>query len=171
MKLLFEKITGKSHRYTISDSCWFPSGDEKFLLEAKAIIYVSRRDSKTVHLNGELEGQRVVACDRCGEQVREKIFCDFVYLVTTRQEKDTVDREIECSDEDIITLYLKEAEIDVDEILREQALLAIPLRTLCSEDCKGICAGCGVILNNETCCCSLDKSNSAFAVLKKLTNY
>ncbi len=170
MRLLFEEITGKSHRYTISGSCWFPPGNEKFLLKAKATICVSRRNSETVLLEGKLEGQRTAACDRCGEQVTEKLVCDFVYLVTTRKEEALKEREIECTDEDVITLYLKETEIDVDEILREQAYLANPLRTLCSEDCKGICAGCGVVLNNEACCCSLDKSNSSFAVLKKLTN-
>ncbi len=93
-----------------------------------------------------------------------------MYLVTTRKEQAIEQRDVECSDEDVITLYLKEPEIDVDEILREQAYLAFPLRTLCSEECKGICAGCGVVLNSEACCCSLDKSNSAFAVLKKLIN-
>jgi uncharacterized protein len=93
-----------------------------------------------------------------------------MYLVTTRKEQALELREIECSDEDAVTLYLREQEIDVDEILREQTYLALPLRTLCSEDCKGICAGCGVDLNDEDCRCSLDESNSAFAVLKKLTN-
>lgn len=169
MRLLFEEITGKAHRYTISDSCWFPHGAEDFLLTT-ANITVSRRDSETVLLEGVLEGRRVAACDRCGERVEDNLHCEFVYLVTTRKEQALESRDIECSDEDVITLYLKEPEIDVDEILREQTYLAIPLRTLCSKDCKGICAGCGVVLNSETCCCSLDKSSSTFAVLKKLTN-
>ena len=93
-----------------------------------------------------------------------------MYLVSTREEQASELRDIECSDEDAITLYLNEPGINVDEILREQAYLAFPLRNLCSKDCNGICAGCGVALNNEVCCCSTDKSNSAFAVLKKLTN-
>lgn len=170
MILPFDEITGEARRYTISDSDWFYHGKEDFLLTATANISISKRDSETVLLKGKLEGQRVVACDRCGEQVRKKIHCEFVYLVSTRKEQAFELRDIECSDEDAITLYLKEPEIDVDEILREQAYLAFPLRNLCSEDCKGICAGCGVVLNNEACCCSLDKSSSAFAVLKKLTN-
>jgi uncharacterized protein len=93
-----------------------------------------------------------------------------VYLVTIRKEQALELGDIECSDEDTITLYLKEPEIDVDEILREQAYLAVPLKTLCSEDCKGICAGCGALLNSQVCCCSVDTPSSTFAVLKKLTN-
>lgn len=170
MKLLFEEITGKVARYTIRDSNWFPSDKEGFFSTATADITVSRRDSQTVLLKGELAGQRLVLCDRCGEQVNEKLACHFEYLVTTRPEPAIEQLDAECCDEDVLTLYLKEPEIDIDEILREQAYLSFPMRTLCSEECKGICAGCGVVLNSETCCCSEDKSNSTFAVLKKLIN-
>lgn len=170
MKLLFEEITGKVHRYTISDSCWFPHEDEDFFLTATANISVSRRDRDTVLVKGALEGHRVVACARCGELVQENLHSDFLYLVTTGQEQALEHADIECSDDEAITLYLKGPEIDVDEILREQAYLSFPLRSLCSEDCKGICAGCGVALNTEACRCSLDKSNLAFAALKRLTN-
>lgn len=169
MKLLFEEITGKVHRYTMKDNCWFPQDDEEFLLTAKANITVSRRDSETVLLKGELEGQRSVSCDRCGEQALHKIDSTFVYSITTREEV-VQGSDIECCDEDITTLYLQEPEIDLDEILREQSYLAFPLKTLCRKDCKGICAGCGVSLNNESCRCSVRESNSPFAVLKKLTN-
>ena len=170
MKLLFEEITGRGDRYTLNDGCWFPDGNEDFVLNATANIGISKRDSETVLLEGKIEGRCLTACDRCGEQVTEKLHCEFMYLVTTRKEQVLELRDIECSDEDINTLYLREQEIDVDEILREQTYLALPLRNLCSEDCKGICAGCGVDLNTEDCCCSMDESNSAFAVLKKLTN-
>jgi uncharacterized protein len=170
MRLLFEEITGKVHRYTINDSCWFPHENGDFSLAATANISVSRRDSETVLLKGELEGRRSAACDRCGEQVTDSIHSEFVYLVTIRKEQALELGDIECSDEDTITLYLKEPEIDVDEILREQAYLAVPLKTLCSEDCKGICAGCGALLNSQVCCCSVDTPSSTFAVLKKLTN-
>lgn len=170
MKLLFEEIIGRSARFTIQDSSWFSHGDDDLNLIAAANICVSRRDSETVHLKGKIAGHRLAVCDRCGEQVKENVHWDFVYLVTTRKEQALEQHEIECSDEDAITLYLKELEIDVDEILREQSYLALPLRTLCSEDCKGICAGCGNALNSVQCCCSLEKSDSPFAVLKKLTN-
>jgi uncharacterized protein len=170
MKLFFEEITGKTNRYSITDGCWLRHENVDCPITATAILCVSRRDGDTVLLKGELEGQRLSVCDRCGEQVEKKLYCEFEYLITTRKEQTPELRDIECSDEDTITLYLKEPEIDVDEILREQTHLSLPLRTLCSEECKGICAGCGVVLNNEDCCCSSDKSTSAFAVLKKLTN-
>lgn len=170
MKLLFEEITKKIRRYSMENSSWFPRASGDFSATASVNISVSRRDSETALLKGALEGQRVTTCDRCGEQLKQDLQSQFVYLVTTREEPVSELSEIECTDEDAITLYLKEPEIYVDDILREQIYLAVPLRNLCSNDCKGICAGCGVSLNSEACCCSLDKSNSAFAVLKKLTS-
>jgi uncharacterized protein len=44
--------------------------------------------------------------------------------------------------------------IDIGEDIRQEMILAIPQRVLCSKDCKGICAGCGVNLNNEKCKCN-----------------
>jgi uncharacterized protein len=171
MKLLFEEITGKTRQYSINDGCWLRDENvDCHITTATANFRVSRRDSDTVFLIGELEGQRLSLCDRCGEQVKEKFYCEFEYRITTRREEAGELRDVECNDDDAITLYLKELEIDVDEILREQTYLSFPSRTLCSEECKGICAGCGVDLNKRGCCCSSDKSTSAFAVLKKLTN-
>lgn len=43
--------------------------------------------------------------------------------------------------------------IDVGEDIRQEMILAIPQRVLCSKDCKGICAGCGANLNIEKCKC------------------
>ncbi len=43
--------------------------------------------------------------------------------------------------------------IDIGEDIRQEMILAIPQRVLCSKDCKGICTGCGVNLNIEKCKC------------------
>ena len=43
--------------------------------------------------------------------------------------------------------------VDVGEDIRQEMILSVPLRMLCSKNCKGICAGCGVNLNTEKCKC------------------
>jgi uncharacterized protein len=170
MRLFFDDIIGETRRYSISDDHLFPSSEENLVVQATATIFVSRQDKETVFLEGKLEGRRRAVCDRCGEQLEEKLQSEFVYLVTTRQEESLGPIDQECTDEDALVLYLREPFIEIEEILREQALLSVPLRTLCSEDCKGICAGCGLVLNRESCRCQPDKSDSPFAVLKNLKN-
>lgn len=169
MRLLFEDITRKTQRYLISDTHWFSAEDAGFhLLAATAHLSVTRYDHETIIVKGELSGRRETVCDRCGDRVEDELHSEFEYQATIRKEEAQELREIETSDDVAITLYLEEAVVDIDDILREQAYLAVPLRTLCREDCKGICAGCGAFLNTEPCRCSPDTSSSPFAVLRKI---
>jgi uncharacterized protein len=43
--------------------------------------------------------------------------------------------------------------IDLDPIVREHVLLALPMNAVCGEDCKGLCAQCGQSLNERQCGC------------------
>jgi uncharacterized protein len=55
--------------------------------------------------------------------------------------------------------------IDLDEFLTEFLGLEVPLRYLCSEDCKGLCQTCGKDLNGGECGCPKKAKNPAFKVL------
>ncbi len=168
MKIFFDEITGKIDRFSITDSHWFASTEEYSVINATAEISVSQKDYQTVTLKGVIDCTLRSLCDRCGESFEENLQSEFVYLITVRPEATVAGAEQECSDEDVFTLYLVEPIIEVDQILTEQALLAVPLKRVCSEDCKGICPGCGMVLNRESCRCSNDINDSPFAVLKKL---
>ena len=168
MRLSFDEITGKIDRFSITDSHWFPSTEEYSVIVATADISVSRKDYQTATLKGVIDCTLRSLCDRCGEFFEENLQSDFVYLITVRPEGTVAGAEQECSEEDVLTLYLVEPIIEVDQILTEQALLTVPLKKVCSEDCKGICPGCGMFLNRESCRCSNDRNDSPFAVLKKL---
>lgn len=58
--------------------------------------------------------------------------------------------------------------VDLIEILREDIWLAWKADVICNEACRGLCQGCGVDLNRETCRCEKDESDHPFAVLRKL---
>ena len=59
--------------------------------------------------------------------------------------------------------------IDLDEILREQIILALPMYPRCSPECRGLCPVCGIDLNQETCDCQRDEIDPRLAVLKTFT--
>lgn len=170
MKLIFDEIVKKPTLYKVTDSGWFPFDDAVSSDAVTAQVAVSRRGRDHVVVKGVLEGKRFVACDRCGQPVEQLVESEFEYQVTKKKEEVSELQDVECREGDIFTIYLVGPEIDVDEILQEQALLAAPLRTLCSEDCKGLCPGCGTVLNSDSCGCSIDNSRSPFAVLGKLCN-
>ena len=50
--------------------------------------------------------------------------------------------------------------IDVDDLVREQIELALPMSRLCSDDCRGLCPECGANLNEGDCACARDQRGS-----------
>ncbi len=168
MKIGFDKITGKTIRYPLAGVAWFPAELGTFVASEPGWISVCRLDSETVILKGELSGVLQSRCGRCGVHVEDDFNNRFEYVVSSQKEESPEEQEVECSDDTLNTLYLQEPEIDIDEILREQAYLESPVRMLCSENCKGVCQGCGAQLNSESCSCSADYSDSPFAILGKI---
>lgn len=107
-------------------------------------------------------------CDRCRDLV-EKEFSERIQLeiVRNKLEEDS-EEEIELKDEDLSFYNVIGDFIDVDEIIKEEVMLLKPMKWLCSEDCKGICPGCGVDLNYEDCKCSDTFIDPRLEILKKL---
>lgn len=82
-------------------------------------------------------------CDRCMEEFdAPKSVSYSCVLAEEKQEED--------SDEIIL---LEHDKVDLAELARDAFILDMDTKTLCSEDCKGLCPGCGVNLNREPCRC------------------
>ncbi len=71
-------------------------------------------------------------------------------------------------DDDFIILPRTTAEYDISQRIRESILLELPLKPLCSEDCRGLCPMCGVNLNETECECTPDKNDERWDPLKQL---
>ena len=57
----------------------------------------------------------------------------------------------------------------LEDLLREQVLLAVPLKVICREDCKGLCPHCGKNLNEEgACSCADELEDPRWAALKEI---
>ncbi len=63
---------------------------------------------------------------------------------------------------------VKGTEIDLEPMLRDAMVLALPLNPVCSLDCKGYCAGCGQNLNEGACSCAPDDVDPRWAGLEAL---
>ena len=105
------------------------------------------------------EGSTVLksVCDRCLEP--------FDQPKTVRYEC-MLAEELEDEDSDDI-LLLEDGTVDLGDLARTVFILEMDTKTLCSEDCKGICPGCGVNLNQGKCVCKKDV-DPRLAVLAKL---
>ena len=94
-------------------------------------------------LNCRLSTVLDLTCDRCTKAFsREKVVSYEALLAT----------ELEQEDSDDIIL-LENEELDAGELLQDVFILAMDSKNLCSEDCKGLCPGCGVDMNVAKCRC------------------
>ena len=64
--------------------------------------------------------------------------------------------------------YYSADEIDLAPLIREQVLLALPIRPLCDDQCRGLCASCGADLNQGLCRCAPSEGDSRMAVFRAL---
>jgi len=78
------------------------------------------------------------------------------------------DDEREVAEEDVDISYYTDDQIDLIELLREQFYLALPMKPLCREDCRGLCPQCGVNRNTGTCECEPGWEDPRLAPLKGL---
>jgi uncharacterized protein len=79
-------------------------------------------------------------------------------------------KELECNIQDPDSIILDEPVVDFDDVLRQQLYLLLPMKRLCSEQCKGLCSRCGVNLNLAECRCANERQDLPFAVLAQLKN-
>ncbi|MBF6590320.1 MAG: DUF177 domain-containing protein [Ktedonobacterales bacterium] len=61
-------------------------------------------------------------------------------------------------------------ELDLREAIRQNLVLALPIRALCHEECAGLCPQCGKDLNTGSCACQPDVEDERFSVLRGLLN-
>jgi uncharacterized protein len=61
------------------------------------------------------------------------------------------------------------AGIELEEILREQILLLLPMQRVCSADCKGICPVCGRDRNESSCDCRVEAADDRWSALRKIS--
>lgn len=90
-------------------------------------------------------------CDRCGSVYKTKLNNDYqmVYLMNEAPEE---------TDAINVSYLNRDADkIDISSDVREFALLSVPMKKLCSEECRGLCPNCGKDLNKEQCSCNNDE--------------
>ncbi len=95
-------------------------------------------------LEAEAQTTLSLTCDRCMKPFTREQAVPIETLLATELADETSDDEIVLLDGD---------EVDLDEVATTAFVLAMDSKNLCSEDCKGVCAGCGVDLNAEACRC------------------
>ena len=123
------------------------------------------RKGEEVRLEGRVSARAEVACDRCLKTVAVPLEVEFdTAFIPEEAEKGKAENVELLSEELGLAAYEGDA-VDLDELAREQILLAVPTRLVCREDCKGLCASCGADLNEGACACEQTETDPRWAAL------
>ena len=111
-----------------------------------------REQVADIRLRAAFRGGFELLCARCVEPVPVPLSAEFD-LIFRPQDADADARERAITLDETEIGYYEESGLLLEDVVREQVLLSLPTRTLCKEDCKGLCPRCGQNLNLETCSC------------------
>ena len=126
-----------------------------------------RRDGKEVELRGRLQTKLEVVCGRCLKPVELPLATDFKERFV-RAVSWAAEEQHELAAEDLDLAVFDGEGIELDDLVREELLLSVPVNVLCREDCRGLCPVCGIDRNLSECQCQTDEVDSRWAKLKDL---
>lgn len=125
------------------------------------------KDGSQFHLVGRVGATLTLSCGRCLEEMSLPVDLPFDLLYLPHHEN-AGEGEAEVEDDDLTTAYYRDDEIDLGQLVVEQFLLALPMKPLCRESCRGLCPECGTNLNTATCSCVHAWSDPRLESLKTL---
>jgi len=117
---------------------------------------------ETVSLAGWLTARLVLPCSRCAKDftfpLHLELAAQFLPLAQPSTKRPAEDVQ-DAAEEDDSHFYRGQSLV-LDDFIREEVILAVPMQPLCEPDCKGLCSKCGQDLNVKTCNCSREEAAS-----------
>ncbi len=105
-----------------------------------------------VRVEGPVKCTLALVCDRCAESFRFPVSGRLDLELAPKTDEPKL-AEMELTGDEVNLNYFEGDELDLDPYIYEEVMLAIPIKALCDELCKGICPVCGKNQNKETCTC------------------
>lgn len=144
-----------------------PVADSVKAVKSVIVDLAIQKAGEEFFCQGQVRADVTLECVRClkefDAQLRNKT--DFVMCSETVVEER---RREAIDDEDYVFLRGGDLVGDITEPVRQAIELALPMKTLCTPDCRGLCPSCGVNRNEETCDCQIDQADPRWEGLKGL---
>ena len=156
------------HIDRVMDPSGLEAGGEPFrVVEAVRLVFDVNRDGTSFRLVGRAASVLELTCSRCVEAYRWPVAADFDLLYLPEADN-TGEGDLEVQDEDLNVAFYRAETIDLGQMVREQFYLAVPMKPLCADTCRGLCPACGTNLNNASCECRREWSDPRLSGLKVL---
>lgn len=126
-----------------------------------------QKDEQKIRLVGRVATTLSASCSRCLEPFPIPVEASFDVLLLPASAAASKDDEREIAEEDLGVSFYRDDTIDLGDVMREQFYLALPMKPLCSADCRGLCPVCGINRNRESCTCQTEWVDPRLEGLKR----
>lgn len=139
--------------------------EDAVLSERVTADFVLRHKSSDLFVDGTVETAIQFKCSRCAKEFSRPFGASFDLSYLPQPKWSNEDGEIELKYEDMGVAFYDGVALDVNLMVLEQIELAMPMKFVCREDCKGLCYKCGADLNEGACLCMNEGTDSRMSVL------
>lgn len=130
-----------------------------------AVDVTFSRSVLDLFFDGHVHGAATATCARCLATFPLDLDTDFSVVLTPEER---LKGEIELAPGDLALSFYRGPDVDLTRLVYEQVLVALPIRPLCDEECRGLCPQCGINRNAGECSCTVDAGDPRLAVLRGL---
>lgn len=165
MKINVHSLTDGVHIFEFDlDGSELDLGKQDFSIKEISLRCTVNKSDKNVYIAFRARAKVGFVCDSCLVDFADVLVEEFSIFYTSDKETAKYD------DEQVVQLFKPGTPIDLSNGLKENLLLAIPMKIVCSEDCKGLCLSCGMNLNEDRCNCKKTVVDPRWAGLEQLRN-
>jgi uncharacterized protein len=132
------------------------------LVQPLAVDVRYYRAGEDLFFEGHCDTVAEGVCARCLETFSQPVATPFEFVLTQAQPKDATQ---ELHTDDLAFSFFTGDEIDLTPLVGEQAILSLPTRAVCREECRGLCPSCGANLNTDPCACKTSSPDPRLAIL------
>lgn len=163
MKIKISNLSDGTHYFSFSEPVNSIGLESPFAGNVQVEVELKKSHNQlivdsSVLVNADFE------CDRCTSSFSKQLSADYEMVYLTGVDP------VESESVNIVYLSPETDVIDISDDVRDYSILAVPMKKLCSEECKGLCSRCGKNLNEGACSCSNDETDIRWKPLIELKN-
>lgn len=154
MLLDLSKLRGRREHIerTVPPSAFDPPEDDyRVAVPVELAMDVEKTGTAAFRVTGRMKATLELECGRCLEPFVLPVDAEFELRYVAQEADAATEAEREITQDDLTTTFYKEGTLDVLDLMREQFLLALPMKPLCAQACGGLCPECGANLNRTEC--------------------
>ncbi len=134
----------------------------------EVVLTIQQTGDNQFYCAGEVRADTALECARCITEFTTRLVQEIDFIAC--HEGDRLTEEGEADDEDYAIFKDVDQRTDIGPLVAQAIILALDLKPLCDEACKGLCSQCGANLNDTTCECKTERIDPRWERLKDLLN-